>query len=263
MPRLGMNALPLHSSEVHVWSASLRLGDELVQTLRRELAADEVERAERMHTPDLARRFVVGRAVLRRLLAVYVPNDVIEHGTPLPLTYGARGKPSLAPAIAARASISFNLAHANDLAVYAIAGGRSVGIDIEATGRGHGDFPLVAPKPLADVEIEAIAKKVFSPRECETLAALPATQRRQAFFHIWARKEAYIKAHGQGFGYPTRSFSVSHRDDDDALIADDTDGDARRAWRVVGLPAPAGYAMALAAEGRDWSVGRFDASTVL
>ncbi len=261
-----MNAPPLEPSEVHVWSASLLLPAEVVETLRRELAADEIERAERMRTRDLARRFIVGRAVLRRLLASYFPSNAGRStlgAMPLPLAYGARGKPSLGPEIAERTNVSFNLAHADDIAVYAIAAGRAVGIDIEGMGREDGPSRLNDRKPLPDVEIQGIAKKVFSARECEALAALSPGERRHAFFHVWARKEAYIKAHGQGFGYPTRSFTVSHGDLDDALIADESRVDAPRAWRVIGLSAPAGYAMALAAEGRDWSVRRFDASAVL
>jgi 4'-phosphopantetheinyl transferase len=91
------------------------------------------------------------------------------------------------------------------------------------------------------------------------LAALAPEARRDAFFQVWTRKEAYVKARGQGLSYPTRSFSVSHCDDD-ALIDDDRDGQARDRWRVTGLAAPPGFAAALAAEGRDWTMLRFDAA---
>lgn len=224
------------ASEVHVWSASLLVASERVDALLGELAADEKARAERMHTFDLSRRFIVARATLRRLLARYLPATAT-----VVFRYGARGKPHLA----FDAGISFNVSHAEDRALYAIASEREVGIDIEATGR--------------DVEIDGIARRVFSAAECDALRALPPLARREAFFRIWTRKEAYIKAHGEGFGYATRSFSVSQRDDDDALIADDGDADARRRWRVVGLDVGPGFAAALAAGGRDWSVQRFDA----
>jgi len=227
---------PPGASEIHVWSASLLLASERVAALLGELADDEKARAERMHTYDLGRRFIVARAILRRLLAAYLPVDA-----PDPLfCYGDRGKPQLA----VPAGLAFNVSHAEDTALYAIASGRDVGIDIEATGR--------------DVEIEGIARKVFSAAECEALQALTPTARRDAFFRIWTRKEAYIKALGAGFGYPTTSFTVSHCDDDDAFIADEGDANAPRCWQVIALDAPAGYAAALAAPGRDWSVRRFD-----
>jgi 4'-phosphopantetheinyl transferase len=105
-----------------------------------------------------------------------------------------------------------------------------------------------------------VARHAFSSRECEALAALAPDARREAFFRIWARKEAYVKARGEGLSYPTRSFSVLHRDGDDALIDDERDEQARDRWRVTGLDAPPGFAAALAAEGRDWTVLRFDAT---
>lgn len=254
-----MKVEPLRPSEVHVGSISLRQPAEQVETLRRELAADEGERAQRMRTPDLARRFIVARGVLRRLLAAHLPGGKV----PARFVYGTRGKPFLAPEFAALADLSFNVAHADDVAVYAIAIGRAVGIDVEATERDGPGSAQDDGKFLQDVEIDGIAKKVFSAHECEALRALPLDERRSAFFRTWARKEAYIKALGQGFGYPTRSFSVSHCADDDALVDDESDSDAVQRWRVIGLSPPPGFAMALAAEGRDWSVRRFDASAVL
>ena len=96
--------------------------------------------------------------------------------------------------------------------------------------------------------------------EREALVALAPDARREAFFRIWTRKEAYVKARGEGLSYPTRFFSVSHRDGDDALIDDERDGQARDRWRVSDLDAPPGFAAALAAEGRDWTILRFDAT---
>jgi 4'-phosphopantetheinyl transferase len=238
---VAMRMPPPGASEIHVWSASLLLASERVEALRDELADDEKARAERMHTYDLGRRFIVARALLRYLLVAYLPV-----GAPAPLfRYGDRGKPELAD----EAGLAFNVSHAEDTALYAFASGRNVGIDIEATGR--------------DVEIDGIARKVFSPLECEALDALSPSARRDAFFRIWTRKEAYIKALGAGFGYPTTSFTVSHCDDGDALIADDGDPHAPRRWRVIALDARPGYAAALAAPGRDWSVRQFDVPAVL
>ncbi len=152
--------------------------------------------------------------------------------------YGARGKPHLA----GTQSLTFNLSHADDLALYAIASGREVGIDLESTAR--------------DVDIDGVARTAFSTVECECLAALAPGLRRAAFFRLWTRKEAYVKARGDGFGYPTRSFSVSPDARDDALIGDERDVDAPQRWRVIGLDAPPGFAAALAATGRDWSALR-------
>jgi 4'-phosphopantetheinyl transferase len=182
----------------------------------------------------LRERYVTARGILRRLLSGYLLIEARE----IVFGYGDRGKPHLVGV----EGLAFNVSHADDMAIYAIASGREVGIDIESIGR--------------TVAIEGVARTAFSAHECEVLAALPVDARRAAFFRLWTRKEAYIKARGEGFGYPTRSFSVSHRADDDALIGDDRDAHARLRWRVRGQDAPPGFAAAVAAAGRDWSVVR-------
>jgi 4'-phosphopantetheinyl transferase len=233
-----MKAPPLDRTQVHVWAASLQTASEAWEDLCVELALDERARADRLRTPQLRRRFVVARVILRRILAAYAPLDAPA----LRIGYGTHGKPCLVDA----PDLRFNVSHADDAALYAIAAGRDVGIDIEATGR--------------EVDVAGVARQAFSSRECEALAALALDAKQEAFFRIWTRKEAYVKAHGDGLSYPTRSFSVSHDGDDDALIDDERNGEARQRWRVIGLDAPPGFAAALTAEGHDWTVLRFDAA---
>jgi 4'-phosphopantetheinyl transferase len=146
----------------------------------------------------------------------------------------------------AQTGVRFNISHADDIAMYAVASGGEVGIDIEATMR--------------NVDVDGVAGHAFSPSECEVLAALAPHARREAFFRIWTRKEAYVKARGEGLAYPTRSFTVSHQGGGNALIADARDERAQDCWRVTGLEAPPGFAAALATEGRDRTVLRFDAA---
>jgi len=230
--------LPLDRTQVHVWAGSLQTGSGTTRDADGVLAPDERQRADRFRTPELRRRFVVARALLRQLLAAYAAVDA----SALRIAYGANGKPCLADA----PDLRFNVSHAGDAAMYAIASGREVGIDIEATVR--------------TVDADGVGRHAFSPRECEALAALAPDARRDAFFRIWTRKEAYVKARGEGLSYPTRSFTVSHDGDDNALLGDERDEQAQDRWRVMALAAPPGFAAALAAEGRDWTVLRFDAA---
>jgi 4'-phosphopantetheinyl transferase len=227
--------VPPGSSQVDVYTASLD-PDGSSPDLWGALSPDEQARADRYATPRLRRRFIVARGILRRLLAGYLSIEARD----IVFGYGDKGKPFLPGA----AALAFNLSHAEDLAIYAIASDREVGIDIESTER--------------DVDIDGMARTAFSPSECEALAALAPDARRAAFFRVWTRKEAYIKARGNGFSYPTRAFSVAHDTDDDALISDETDIDARLRWRVIGLDAPPGFTAALSAAGRDWSTVGFD-----
>ena len=126
--------------------------------------------------------------------------------------------------------------------------------------RRGGKSESTSRRPRREVDVVGVARQAFSSIECEVLAALAPDARREAFFRIWTRKEAYVKARGEGLCYPTRSFRCLHRDGDDALIDDERDGQARDRWRVSDLDAPPGFAAALAAEGRDWTILRFDAA---
>jgi len=233
-----MEAPALDSMQVHVWTVSLESASEALPDLCLELTSDERARADRFATPQLRRRFIVARVFLRRLLTAYAP----VHPSGLRIGYGSNGKPCLVDA----PELRFNVSHADDTAMYAIASEREVGIDIEATMR--------------NVDVDAVAGHAFSASECEVLAALAPDARRDAFFRIWTRKEAYVKARGEGLSYPTRSFTVSHDGDDNALLGDERDERAQDRWRVAGLEAPPGFAAALATEGRHRTVLRFDAA---
>ena len=222
--------------QVHLSYVSLVCRDEDEHAYWEDLASDERARADRFATAQLRRRYVAARATLRRLLSRYLEIDVRD----VALAYGSCGKPFLAGA----QPLYFNVSHANDMAIYAFASSRDVGVDIEAT--------------TGAVNVDGVARTAFSPRECDALAAMPHEARQSAFFRIWTRKEAYVKLLGEGLGYPTRSFTVSHRMHDDALVVDDTDTAAQQRCRVIGLPAPSGFAAALAATGRDWSLVAID-----
>jgi 4'-phosphopantetheinyl transferase len=236
-----MQSPALNSGEIHVWTATLAVPAEMIARHRKLLADEEKARAERFLVPRVRERFTVARAILRRLLSGYVGSapETLCFG------YADHGKPYLAH----HSGLRFNLSHAGDAALIAIALQREIGIDIEAATR--------------EVDVLGVARKVFSPDEYARLTALAPQERPAAFFRLWTRKEAYIKARGEGFGYPTRSFSVSHLPgDQDALLADARKGIAPDDWRIIEIAAPDGFRAALAAPGRDWSVLRFDVSTI-
>lgn len=154
------------------------------------LADDERQRADRFVYGRDRRRFIVARAWLRQLLGskLHMRAQAVE------FVYGEYGKPALAP-ICAATGLRFNLAHAGELAVCALARGREVGIDVEAV------------RAIRDAE--AIATRFFSVRECNAYRALEARDRPLGFFNCWTRKEAFVKAIGDGLGYPLDSFEVS------------------------------------------------------
>jgi 4'-phosphopantetheinyl transferase len=121
----------------------------------------------------------------------------------------------------------------------AVAHDREVGVDIEAIRR--------------ERSTSGIAVRFFAPVEVRALTETPEDRRVSAFFACWSRKEAYIKARGEGLHIALDSFEVSLGEDAELLKAED-----RERWSMCALEAPPGYAAALVAEGTGWRVTRFE-----
>lgn len=199
------------------------------------LADEERERASGYPAGPPRRRFLTSRASLRSLLSGYLGVPPGE----LRLAYGEQGKPALREP---ETDLAFNLSHSGDLLLLAFGRGRELGIDVERTGR--------------DVSWERVAGRFFERRELEALRALPAAARRQAFFRGWTRKEAFVKATGRGVTQGLRTFAVS-LDPDAAALTWIQDGDPAD-WGMADIDAGPGYAAALCAAGRGWSLRCFD-----
>ena len=175
----------LEPGVVHVWTADLDQS-----TLPGNvLDADESTRARRFHFEHDRRHIAAARSILRVLLGEYVGVRANE----IRFGYGERGKPFVqAPSTRVR----FNLSHSHGRAMFALALGRDVGIDLEAGTR------------LKD-DLTRLARRVFSAREQAELAAVPAGNRRAAFLDGWTRKEAYLKATGLGIVDGLQSIEVT------------------------------------------------------
>jgi 4'-phosphopantetheinyl transferase len=211
--------------EVHVWLVELAAGAAACDAFLQSLSADERERAARFRFPPLSASYILSRGSLRVLLGRYLE---IEPGL-MRFAYGTHGKPRLAfPEV----PLHFNLAHAGGFAVYAFAD-CEVGVDIEAV------------RPMANQE--SIVRRFFSREECGEWLALDASQRDDAFYRCWTRKEAYIKALGGGLSIPLDSFRVSLRPEVAAApIHAAADPEAMRRWSLYELPAPDGCFASLA-----------------
>lgn len=222
----------LSPGDVQVWF--LNLDDQLhrLSRLSEFLSVEEQARAERFQFRSDRERFIVGRGTLRELLGQHLrcgPSEVR-------LWYNPRGKPGIIRT-SDGPDIQFNLAHSGPLALLAVTLERAVGVDIER----------IRP----EVECEELARRYFSPRETAALDALPAAQRRGAFFAGWTRKEAYLKAQGLGLAIPLDEFSVSLPPDDPPRLLS-TEHDLRQLgrWELHDLPAVPDAAAALAMEGQ-------------
>jgi 4'-phosphopantetheinyl transferase len=108
---------------------------------------------------------------------------------------------------------------------------------------------------LAD---EKIANRFFSTTENEVLQKVPAELRRQAFFNCWTRKEAYIKARGEGLSMPLNEFDVSLAPGEPAaLLRNHKDAAEVARWSMTSIPVDPGYVAALVVEGHDWELKTF------
>jgi len=213
------NVPPLTDGEVHVWWIDLDLPAGEVGRLAAVLSDDERQRAARFRFPDLERRFVAARSTLRALIGRYASRDAAD----LAFRYGEHGKPSLDRDDASH--IEFNVAHTGDVALIAVSRDRCVGIDVET----------VRPRESLD----AIATRYFAPDECEWIFA--ATQREDAFYTLWTRKEAVLKAIGCGISVELARIQVVPERPvccDDATFG---------TWDLHDLPALPGAVAALAA----------------
>ena len=241
-PVADINQLPIHSltlarNEVHLWQA--RLDDQLADSLKPLLSEEETARANRFHFTKDRNHFIVARGLLRRLLAAYLG---LASSAELSFSYGEKGKPFLAEN--QQGSINFNLAHSHGMALYAFSHDRELGVDLE-----------FIRDELAD---EKIADRFFSTTEVKALQRVPAELRRQAFFNCWTRKEAYIKARGEGLSMPLNEFDVSLAPGEPAaLLRNHKDAAEVTRWSMKSIPVDRGYVAALVVEGHDWELKTF------
>ena len=235
---------PPKPDEVHVWHVDLLPLADSAPQLRALLAPAELAAADRLRFERDRLRFVARRAMLRTILARYLG---LAPGL-LRFRANERHKPELDGA-AARSGIRFNASHSGDLAVYAIAVREHIGVDVEAV------------RPIFDAQ--HIAQRFFSPLEREVLSAIPAARRSLAFLHCWTRKEAFVKALGEGLHYPLHNFDVSLAPGEPAaLLRVGRDLDAGRRWAMDSFYPCSGHVAALVVAGpachvisRPWSEG--------
>jgi 4'-phosphopantetheinyl transferase len=217
---------------VTLHGVDLRAEESSLAALACELSGDERVRADRFSLPEGRRRFVVGRAMLRRLLAERLGICAAA----IRFTEGAHGKPHLvADANRTKPPLEFNLSHTDDLALIVI-GPSEVGVDVESFDR--------------QVETMAVVRRFFSETERSGFEAVPGgIARDQLFFRVWTRKEALVKAVGRGLNCPLSSFSVPLGPiPAGGLLIDCPEGTGRK-WRLFDVESaqgvPPGHAAAV------------------
>jgi len=216
--------LPL-DGEVHLYCLDLPQKSSELLRFGRILSARETKRAGLLKSDQAKNRYIAGRGVLREIVGGYLGTEPVD----VRIATGEHGKPFLADCLQ---NLRFNLSHADDLLVLAVADCIEVGVDIEK---------VEADKPLHDM-----ARFAFSRQEQEELLSLQASQQHAAaFYRCWVRKEACLKACGRGFSLPGSSFDVLPLNEAAALPCVCCDNTF---WHVLDIDVPYNYCAALAVE---------------
>jgi 4'-phosphopantetheinyl transferase len=229
--------LPLDLEATHVWAVSLQVSAEVLRRLGDSLDFSEQERAARFRVQRDRIRYVAGRGALRELLARHLD----ERPADIQFGYTPRGKPFLTGR-SAQSGVHFNLAHCEDLAVVAVSRRPHVGIDLERI------------RPV-DGALE-MAPFFCSARERAEFESVPLLEREIAFFRIWTRKEALLKATGQGIGDALEQVEVTFQPDQPARLLTIPEDLARMSaqWCLRELTPAPGFVAALAQPGLAASV---------
>ena len=226
----------LGPQQVHAWYVrleSLAVEPESWQSL---LSFEECERASRFRFARDQRRFTVTRALLRALLGAYLGSEpealvfhALEHGKPM---LGGRHRDN---------PLNFNVSHSDGMALFGVTLDRAIGVDVERIRH--------------DFEVVTIAKRFFSPAEQRDFLSLPTAEQHRAFFDCWTRKEAYVKALGDGLSHPLHQFDVSVIPGKPArLVATRPDPQEASRWTMAAPDVGAGYAAAIVAKAKNLEI---------
>ena len=213
--------------DVHVWASNVdHVVDDAILSVR------ERQRADAFVFDHDARRYRATKVMQRQILGAYtgVPPEQLTFGSEV------REKPTIAPGQGPPA-LTFNLSGSGGLALIAIAFSRSIGVDLET--------------PRDDIETLGIAERYFHPLEIEAIKAeTDSALRRQTFYRCWTRKEAYMKALGEGLYLPMESFAVELAPVSRPSLLDCAEGLAEaQEWTLIDLSVQATFFGAVAVRG--------------
>jgi len=211
----------------------LALADGGGDELRAVLSEDERERADKFRFDRDRKHFITARAGLRQILATCLNRDPHE----LVFEYGEQGKPELTGLDFA---LRFNLSHSGNMAVYALAEGRDVGIDVERydTRRDH----------------DGIASRFFTNGESQALSKIPERERAHAFTQLWVRKEAFLKACGQGLFMSLDTVEISVGYDAPHIVALSGEPADSASWFIADIDADPEYAASIVVSGSEVAI---------
>jgi 4'-phosphopantetheinyl transferase len=212
---------------VHVWVVQISAVD--LELCTRLMVREELDRVARFCRSEDHDSFIVSHGVLRYLLGAYLQKDPMA----IRFMFGPQGKPLLE----LEAGLEFNITHSGDLAAMAFSSRCPIGLDLE---RVH---------PFA--QLEQIARHFLSAEEASEITSLHGAEQRRAFFRCWTRKEAILKATGEGLSASLDGFRVTLLPEEPARLVHIRGNDeAAEPWVLQDLTLPQDYTGALAYRGQ-------------
>ena len=229
----------LISEHIHLWHIALDTEISCTE-LFLILSIDEQQKANSFHFEKDKNNYIKSHAALRKILSKYYFINPID----ICFSYTKYNKPYISDN---QHNLHFNLSHSNDMAIVAIIKNHPLGVDVEYI------------KPVDD--INDIVENFFSNQEKIKFLLLPGEKKLEAFYTIWTRKEAFVKAVGNGLSYPLDDFEVSFLENEPARIlkVNDSEIEAKR-WSLNGFTfqhANNCYITAIATKSRVKNIIRF------
>jgi len=215
----GLVSAMIAENTVDVWRFGL--DHDLSELAAATLTPPELQRARDILSPLARRRFMAGRVQVRRVLSRYCNLDPSR----VPIGQNRFGKPYLQDPYS---SVSFSFSHSRGLAVLAVCAGGRLGVDLEEK---------------RDIAFRAIAVTWLHDAERRDLLRRGSEEGHEAFFRLWCRKEAVVKAEGSGLHFPLHEFRVS-ASETRAEVLSWPQRECR--WHLCDLPIEERYAGAIA-----------------
>lgn len=230
----------ISSNEVHIWRLLLNEHHSNIENIKQNLSNDELVKTEKFYFEKDQNRFIMARGMLRMILAGYLGTKPHE----LRFEYTPFGKPLLAENNDNK-SIHFNISHSDNVVLYAITNNRNIGIDVERIND--------------RIDITQVAQRFFSPGEINALERCKRENRAEIFFQYWTRKEALVKAMGNGVSFSLEQIDVSKVDGKALspirLLNTGTDVSD---WHIQDLFPAEGYTAAFAVKESDLAISYWD-----
>lgn len=220
----------LKYGEVHIWRVFVNQKVSELPTLFETLSLDERKKADRFHFEKDRRQFIVARGTLRKILGAYLDISPSE----ISFSYNHFGKPMLNN-VKDKHLLCFNVSHSNGILLVAVTNGQEVGIDIEFINEESATLK--------------VAGKFCSPNEFSVLSSKTADLKVAAFYSLWTRKEAFVKAIGEGLSDSLKQIKLPIISEERETYLNETFSHRIGKWSVVNLPSDAEYVASLVVKG--------------